>query len=264
MTASENPLCWSLVLDGASPGARNMARDHALAEALDPGRGVLRLYRWTRPTLSFGRNEPALELYDRDAVERGRNDVVRRPTGGRAVFHHHEVTYAAVTPLRALGGVRESYRLVNAALVRGLAELGVTADIAPGPSGERAAPVSAGPCFREPAEGEVTVEGRKLVGSAQARIGRGLLQHGSILLDDDQDVVERLVRSGGREPASRPATLGHVMGSTPGPNDVADAVVAGFRAVMGGRWDGVPPDTADAEERLVEERYAREEWTWRR
>ena len=247
-------------MDGPGPGAANMARDHALAERAAAGEAALRLYRWERPTVSFGRNEPARTLYDPAAASRAGVALVRRPTGGRAVLHWRELTYAVAVPLRALGGLRESYHRINRALVRGLASLGVPAEIAV--SRGRAVPPDAGPCFRLPAEGEVTVAGRKLVGSAQARLGEALLQHGSILLADDQGLVEALGR--GRGSTDPPATLSEVLGAEPAPAALEEAVLLGFREVMGGRWDAPLPDTGEAEGRLLRERYGRDEWTWRR
>ncbi len=255
-----------MLRDGALDGALNMARDHALARALSPDRAVLRLYGWRRPTVSLGRNEPSAGL-DRRALAAEGVDVVRRPTGGRAVLHHREVTYAAVLPLRALGGLRPAYRALNRALVRGLSLLGVEAALSRG-TGRTARP-DAGPCFLEPAEGEVVAGGRKLVGSAQARVGGALLQHGSILVDDDQGRLGSFL-SGPAAGGPPPATLGGVLGAAPSTERIMDAVVAGFRAVLPGAWEEDeeaggpgPPRWAEVEEEL-EARYRSADWTWRR
>ena len=98
-------LRWTVVFDPPRDGAANMAVDHALAETADPDAGWLRLYRWTRPTLSLGRNEPAAGFYDFERAGRLGIDVVRRPTGGRGVLHDAELTYAVVAPVAA-GGLR--------------------------------------------------------------------------------------------------------------------------------------------------------------
>lgn len=256
-------LAWRLVLDDPLPGPDNMARDHALAELLEPGTGVLRLYRWERPTVSFGRNEPARDRYDSDLGSKDGLAFVRRPTGGRAVLHHRELTYAVVVPLRSLGGLREGYRRINEALVTALSALGapvaMAGDEAPSPG------PGAGPCFNGSAPGEVTAEGRKLVGSAQVRIGDALLQHGSILLDGDQRALARL--SGGERPsAADPATLAGVLGSAPSWRRVADEVGGSFRSLFGGSWETGDLTAGESEgaARLRRERYASEEWTWRR
>ena len=207
-------LRWRLLRDDPLPGARNMALDHALALTLREGAGVLRLYGWSRPTVSFGRNEPASGVYDAGSGDSRGLDFVRRPTGGRAVLHEHELTYSVVVPLRALGGPREAYRRINEALAAGLSALGVDVEVAERGTAHRP---DAGPCFQEAAPGEVVVNGRKLVGSAQARVGPALLQHGSIVLRTDQSALERLLCA--------PAVVtdgavrdGHALSSGPSPD----------------------------------------------
>jgi lipoate-protein ligase A len=258
-------LAWTVLIDPPLDGAVNMSRDHALALTLPPGRAVLRLYGWARPTLSFGRNEPAVGRWDRNALHARGVDVVRRPTGGRAVLHHREVTYAVVAPLPGRGGLRAAYRRVNEALVRGLAELGVEARLA---EGVTAGGLDAGPCFDAPAPGEVVAGGRKLVGSAQARLEGRLLQHGSILLEDDQEWA-REFRVVAGAPAGACATLAGLLGSAPAPARVIEALVAGFRRAIPGDWpDGAREDTLPSDMRRRQDRlrtrYASELWTWRR
>lgn len=162
-----------------------MACDHALAALARPGEGTVRFYRWATATLSFGRNEPVTVGYRELLRQSPGMEAVRRPTGGRAVIHDRELTYCVVLPVRAFGGLRAAYRKINGGLLRGLRRLGVDAGGAPG----RAAAPDSGPCFFEAAEGEVVVRGRKLVGSAQARIGGAILQHGSMLLVADQSAL---------------------------------------------------------------------------
>ena len=251
-------LSWAVRIDGPLPGALNMARDHALTVGLPAGGAVLRLYRWERPTLSFGRNEPARACYDATAARRLGVDVVRRPTGGRAVLHWRELTYAVVAPVRALGGPRAAYGWINARLARGLASLGVPAEIAPEPA--RTSPLDAGPCFRDIAGGEVTATGRKLVGSAQARLADNLLQHGSILIDDDQALLEELAAGGSRE-RDRPATLRELLGRPLGDGELERALLGAFHEAAA-RWEGQVPTTYTEAE--LEQRYRSEAWTWRR
>jgi len=260
-----------------------MALDHALAETIGaaaaavrassvagaaggvPAAGphgpeaALRLYTWARPTVSFGRNEPA----GGPEAWAGRADAfVRRPTGGRAVLHAAELTYAAVVPARALGGVRAAYRAVNEAIVVGLRALGVDARLVGGADGRGpVAPLDAGPCFGSPAPGEIVVGGRKLVGSAQARIGGALLQHGSILLEDGQGLL-----GAGATPAGTGAVGLRELVPGTSAEDVRAAVEEGFRARFGGAWEPGPAGPAEEAraERLERERYARSGWTWRR
>ncbi|HEY6207805.1 MAG TPA: hypothetical protein VIW28_01985, partial [Gemmatimonadales bacterium] len=105
MHLTERSLTWQVLVEpDGRPGAENMAVDQALLHESDrTGRAFLRLYRFSPPCLSLGRNEPARARYDRAAIVRLGIAVVRRPTGGRAVWHEHEVTYAVAAPLAALG-----------------------------------------------------------------------------------------------------------------------------------------------------------------
>lgn len=253
------PRRWRFLLDEGQSGVRNMAVDHALATQLVQDTGVLRLYTWARPTLSFGRNEPTRGLYDAAiAVERG-VDIVRRPTGGRAVLHHNELTYAVVVGVGALGGLKETYGRINEALVQAMRMMGAPATLAQatGP----ALPPDAGPCFDVPAEGEVIAAGRKLVGSAQVRIGRAVLQHGSIILGGDQRIIADL---GGPAPA-QPATLASLIGEAPTRSALDDTLLAAFSDRMGGEWQrsDLTRAEAGAADDLVA-RYGDPEWTWRR
>jgi len=249
-----------VLVDPPLSGVRNMARDHALAEGLEAGTGVLRLYRWATPTVSFGRNEPVHGRYDRDRARLRGIEFVRRPTGGRAVLHDRELTYALVAPYRGLRGPRETYGAVNAGLVKSLASLGVRAELAPG---DGATPPDAGPCFRRAAAGEVTVGGRKLVGSAQVRIGGALLQHGSLLLGPGQGVLEEL----GAPPAGgggQPTSLLEVLGAEPAMERVVAALLGGLEAELGGSWEPPVEGTAGAFEEKRVSFYHAEAWTWRR
>ncbi len=256
---ASRPGRWRLILDGAQAGARNMAVDHALATELEPDTGVLRLYRWDRPTLSFGRNEPARGLYDPRLAQERKVGLVRRPTGGRAVLHHEELTYGVVLGVGALGGLKDTYHRINEALVDAMVALGVPAALA-APTGSPLAP-DAGPCFDVPAEGEVVVRGRKLVGSAQVRIGRSVLQHGSIILDGDQGLIAEL---GGPRPAP-PATLAGLLGTVPERTRLDEAMHAAFSARMGGSWERSGLTTAEREAvETHEKKYLDPEWTWRR
>lgn len=237
-----------------------MARDHALARTLPPREGVLRLYRWDPPTVSFGRNEPSRDRYSTELARREGVAFVRRPTGGRAVLHHRELTYALVFPLGSFGGLKKSYRLINRGLLRGLELLGTAVELAEarGPS----LPPDAGPCFREPAAGEVTALGRKLIGSAQVRMGESVLQHGSLILDGDQDILGRL--RGEDEPTPPPATLKSLLGTVPDVGKLGASLRKGLEEILGGRWAaGEYREEEVLAARELESHYQDEDWTWR-
>ncbi len=289
---------WRVLVDPPATGSRNMAVDHALAACSSPGEAVLRIYQWGRPTVSFGRNEPARDHYGRErqggrgghgTVHDGGFDFVRRPTGGRAVLHDRELTYSVVLPLNR-GGVtgrggslRATYGLINQGLIEALRLLGVPAALAEqqGPP----AALDSGPCFERPAPGEVIARGRKLVGSAQARSGGAILQHGSLLLGPGQERLREIEsnfasRSTGGHPEgpggdgrvqvlvapqTGPISLSEVLGREPSWSHVVEAVISALKQVTGGEWQR---DDLTELERVksvaLEERYASPEWTWRR
>lgn len=237
-----------------------MALDHALAVCAQESQGVLRLYSWMEATVSLGRNEPARDLYDRaNAADQG-IEFVRRPTGGRAVLHSNEVTYAIIVPVRALGGPRASYIEINRGLAEGLSSIGAAVTVTD--HGEVVSP-DAGACFGVPASGEIMVGEKKLVGSAQLRVGGALLQHGSIIIDGDQSLLNQL--TGKLHDVVSPATLRSVLGVVQ-QDEVVFGVIEGLQHVLGGFWEEGQCLSEEREEadRLERSRYSQEEWTWRR
>jgi lipoate-protein ligase A len=183
---SSQATSWRLIIDGDLPGARNMARDMAILEAVSNGKSAptLRLYGWDPPCLTLGRHQ-GLDAADLDFCRSEGIDVVRRPTGGRALLHHHELTYSIVAkpgsgPLPR--GLQEAYRTICSALVRAMGDLGVDAELTSGEVNlQLPGPRSTVPCFEAPAGGEVVVRGRKLIGSAMRAHADSILQHGAIV-----------------------------------------------------------------------------------
>jgi lipoate-protein ligase A len=172
--------------DPPRAGSVLMAEDAALLEQAERGEldATLRFYEWSEPTVSLGFHQPE-HVLDAERLRAARTQWVRRPTGGAAVLHSEELTYAIVIPnvadAAASARVQE---LVSRAIALGLRAVGVEADV-----DARGEPVTALPnrisCFVRTSRWEVTVGGRKIVGSAQRRLTRALLQHGSILTGDD-------------------------------------------------------------------------------
>ncbi len=235
-----------------------------MARARRTGEHVLRVYGWSVPTLSLGRNQRAQGIYRTDELERRGIGVVRRPTGGRALLHHREVTYSVTAPCTADIGLAAEYGRINLLLGSALGTLGVPVEAAAPAS--RSAPPSASPCFAEPARGELTFDGRKLVGSAQWRHEGALLQHGSILVDDDQASIPSLMRESPAVSLSgRPATLRDALGRAPVLHEVADALFAAVRAHLDPH--ARPLEHEDALTHDTEQltpRFRDDTWTWRR
>lgn len=242
-----------------------MARDAALLDrAAATGESVFSIYSWSRPTLSFGRNQRARGHYDLGRISERKVDVVRRPTGGRAILHHREITYSVTAPIRESESLRAAYERINGILLSGLRRLGIRASIARG--GQAIAP-GASPCFELPSDGEIIAGGRKLIGSAQWRGEAAYLQHGSILVDDDQSTLSSLAAEDSTEASAAPpapATLRDLLGGAP---DAADVAAAMFAAVN---------EAEDADGRTIGEDEIRpaalqmvpdfldQGWTWRR
>jgi lipoate-protein ligase A len=227
---------------------------------------VLRLYRWSPACLSLGRNQPARGLYDRTRARDLGLDIVRRPTGGLAVLHDDEVTYAVIAPAALFGGPRAAYTAINGLLVTALRRLGVPAELAtrsvPAPALASGRPTP--PCFDSPAAGEVVARGRKLVGSAQRTERRTILQHGSILLAGAQSRVLALAAGAG-SPDGGHATLADVLGAAPQRDDVVAAIAAAFRADGGISLASAELSSAEqTRARALTSHFADDAWTWRR
>lgn len=234
-----------------------MSIDNALLRLAQEGDAFLRLYRWDPPCLSFGRNEPATSRYDVERINALGLATVRRPTGGRAVWHDAELTYAVAAPCNTFGSLRETYAAIHEMLVAALEGLGVTASLASRRSGRAPLP-SAGACFALPAGGEIVVAGRKLVGSAQLRTGAAFLQHGSLLLDNNQDIVSHITK--GTAPQVLATSLGEVLERAVGFHETANVI--GQEAQH--RWPGVWRITQVSPDIDGGDKFGDVSWTWRR
>lgn len=256
-------MIWHLRPDGPADGATNMARDLALLDlAAERGLAFVRTYAWAPFTLSFGANEPAAKRYRRDLITARGIPVVRRPTGGRAVWHAEELTYAVAAPEGTLGSLAESYRRIHEILLAGLTTLGGSYSLADRPTGQPA--LDAGACFASPAGGEIVSQLGKVVGSAQVRERGAFLQHGSILLGNRQELVAELTV--GAPPAVEAASLANLLGRPVAPDEVAAAIAAAATEAFGGF---AAPDAALAEAIAVRTamhrpRFVDDAWTWRR
>lgn len=255
-----------LIVDEPRPGPWNMAVDEALLEAAAAGGSepTLRLYSWDPPALSLGRSQPCASSCDRDYLARAGIDLVRRPSGGAAVLHEHERTYAVVGPLGREpfdGGLVAAFRRVAGALRAALGELGLeVSESAALPAPRDRTPVA---CFCAPARHEITWRGLKLVGSAQVRRRGALLQHGSIPLRADPRRLARAV--GQAEPARGFTDLETALGAPPDRERLDRALRRAFERALGA--PGAPGALSAAELRragvLAREKYACPEWTLR-
>ena len=254
---------WRFIVTPPATGAENMALDEALmARSGRTGDWTLRVYSWSAPTLSLGRNQSAVGRYDVRRIHERGLDVVRRPTGGRAILHDREITYCVTGPVDDAGDLHASYVRINGLLLAALHTIGVdAAAFAP----TRRAPIpDLAPCFDQPSAGELTVGGRKLAGSAQWRSEGALLQHGSILIADDQSCLADLA-SEPQAPIPAPATLAEALDHPPTVDELAEALIDAIRLRedAGALELELEPEVRAQAAALVV-RYRDDVWTWRR
>ncbi len=193
-------MAWQLIIDGVLDGQTNMAVDAALLDEVDSSREtqtIVRFYQWRQPTISLGRNQKIGKAVDVEYCEANGIDIVYRPTGGRAVLHDDELTYAVISNDSSCFGdtIYGNYKRVSEALCLGYKNLGVAAVLA---SDTRKPDISDNdgdpPCFLSPSRYELMVDGRKIVGSAQRRVRASFLQHGSMPITCDYETLALATR----------------------------------------------------------------------
>ncbi len=246
-----------------------MARDETLVEVYAasgaPRPPTLRLYSWDPPALSLGCRQPARGSHDPVFLRGEGIDLVRRPTGGRAVLHEHERTYSVVGCVRLepfVGGVLDTYRRIASAIVVALRGIGVDA-VSKCESRAARDPGPLGPpiCFDVAAAHEITAGGRKVVGSAQLRRRGAFLQHGSILLRADPGRLERAV--GAARSERRFAGLEAILARRPEREELDRAIIAAFQETFDSemRPGVLSPEEERLAERLRAGKYATRSWT---
>ncbi len=267
---------WRLLITPPTDGATNMAIDEAVLHALADGMGrpTLRFYQWIPPCLSLGYNEPSADV-DEAACARLGYTWVRRPTGGRAILHTDELTYsvtAAESEPRVAGSIVESYRQLSAGLLAGLRALG--ADVFQAQTEKVVNPDQGAACFDTPSNYEITVDGRKLVGSAQVRRRGIVLQHGALPLTGDLTRIFNCLRLDGGEADRRSAraalvahacTLEEALGRIVSFEEAAQALTRGFAGALSLHLEatGLTDYERELAERLRRDQYAGDAWNRR-
>ena len=266
---------WRLIITPPARGTWNMAVDEAILGSIGRGESppTLRLYAWEPPCLSLGYSQPFADV-DSARLQARSWEVVRRPTGGRAILHTDELTYSiagsAEEPILA-GGVLESYNRIAQALSLAVKDLELPVEMKEGKPAEQG--VSNPVCFEVPSTYEITVSGKKLIGSAQARKKEGVLQHGSIPLTGDlaricqalvfedeearENAAQRLLRSA--------TTVESALGRAVAWETAAEAFIHAFESQLGlcferGKLSDFELKRA---EELVGEKYDHPSWTQR-
>lgn len=266
MTSNRSARPWRWLVTEPTDGATNMAIDEAVwrGRQADTSPPTLRFFAWHPPTVSLGYGQPLDDAVDVAACGQLGVGIVRRPTGGSAIYHdgpERELTYSVIATNDDLGvttDLLEAYRWIARALTRGLASLGAPAEIVAVPRGRGAAPAF---CFARTGRYEIEVGGRKLVGSAQRRRGRCFLQHGSVLLGVDEPRLRRLFPTTA-DPLASMTTLDATLGRRPTFEEVARALAGGFAGEHGIALapDGLSAGEQAMVERLVADKYATPAW----
>jgi lipoate-protein ligase A len=261
---------WRLVPYAIHGPAYNMAADEAILQCYLQGLvpPTLRFYGWDPPSLSLGHFQKIEGGVNLGNLSAGGFGLVRRPTGGRAVLHHHELTYSVVAGAKdgLPGNLAGSYLYISRAFVDTFGQFGVAGELHPKTTAEAS---STGACFESPSWYELKVNGRKLVGSAQLRRGDSFLQHGSILLDFSADdlatvlqlpegfTVNQLIKR-----LRQKVTSFRELGVMVEPTRLADAITDSFRNLY--QLEFIAQPLLDIERQMIHElittQYANPDW----
>jgi len=267
---------WRLIQSPPASGGWNMALDEAILEAVGQAESLptLRFYAWAPPCVSLGVAQPFRDV-DLKRLRAKQWDLVRRSTGGRAILHTDELTYAVIAPIdnpHLAGGVLDSYRHLSVGFVAGLQHMGMSVEIQPEKQlteEERGNPV----CFQAPSAYEITVGQRKLIGSAQVRRRYGILQHGTLPLKGDITRICEVLQFGTEEDRTsaadalrnRAATVEDLLGKPLSWEMAAQAMSEGFRQALDLQLESgdLSPTELTRAEELQCERFANAQWTER-
>ena len=267
---------WRLFITPPARGAWNMALDESILEHIGRGESspTLRLYAWDPACLSLGQAQPFTDV-DTARLKHNGWEVVRRATGGRAILHTDELTYSVIAPLNepvVAGSILESYHRISQALLAAVNSLEIPVEVKEGKAvGHASSVTQTNPvCFEVPSTYEITVNGKKLVGSAQARKRDGVLQHGTLPLTGDLTrICQALVfeNESEREKASKrlleqATTVESVLGRNISWDSAAQAFVRAFEAQLGISFERGEVSNSESKrtDELVREKYDHPSW----
>jgi len=270
---SSKSTTWRLILSPPATGAENMALDEAILEAAASGASppTLRLYAWEPACLSLGYAQPFDDV-DHQELQALGWDLVRRPSGGRAILHSDELTYALIAPAdnpHFAGSVLDSYRHLSKGLAAALSSLGLKPEVNAQHRDqyiEHTSPV----CFQVPSAYEITVQGKKLIGSAQVRRRGGVLQHGSLPLEGDITRVCRVLSFASQSERDQAAatleeqasTVEGLLGKPATWPHAAQAMAEGFSSALNINFERGEISHAEAQraQKLAASHFANPEW----
>lgn len=222
---------WELIVDEKPlKGSLNMAIDEFMFNIVKKERKtILRFYQWEKPTVSLGYYQRVNEVVALDYLKEKNFDLVRRITGGKLVLHDKEITYSIASSEVEIftNSLKNSYQLISQALCLGFSKMGINARLA-----SRKVPSYLSkslPCFSYPAPDEIKVDGKKLVGSAQKREGDFFLQHGSIPIESDYEILKELTPDSARNFGKNMTSLKEVLGKDISFSEIVLYLISGFK-----------------------------------
>ncbi|MFO7981356.1 MAG: biotin/lipoate A/B protein ligase family protein [Candidatus Aminicenantes bacterium] len=259
---------WFLILEKeAAEGAYNMAVDDFLFKSLgSKPRTFVRFYSWKRPTVSLGYSQDTTKVINLDFCRKNNIDIVRRITGGKLVLHHREVTYSICSSDKKTfsSSLNKSYKLISKALIKGLKELNIPAYLEEedNPSYSR----SHLPCFSYPARNEIKVKGKKIVGSAQKRVGSKFIQHGSIPLERDDELLQSVSFLKEREEKIRMITIPQAANKKISYSQLVNHLISGVQEFFDIELKGINFSKKQEEliKKIQKDRYENKGWIYRK
>jgi lipoyl(octanoyl) transferase len=267
---------WRLIINSPDSGPWNMAVDEAILEfvAKKDKPPTLRLYAWEPYCLSLGHAQPIADINQKALYANGWG-LVRRPTGGKAILHADELTYSIIAPMnepRVGGTVIESYQRLSKALLNALLILGIHADSKPKESANHMRndnPI----CFESPSDYEITANGKKIIGSAQARRLHGVLQHGSIPMFGDISRIAQVLnftsikeqKDAEDNLRNKAGTLNDITHKIFSWENIADAIINGFSKELNLIFirDILSDGEISRAKEIVQTKFGLDEWTFR-
>lgn len=271
---------WRILAQGKLSPAENMAVDDAIFQLIQEGKSspLIRFYDWNPPTLSLGYHQNAEKEVDFSKLSEAGYGFVRRPTGGRLVLHKNEVTYAVIAPNdeHLAGNVLKSYGNISLALAEGLKLLGIEVEFEQKELSSFSQREPVNPCFNSSSKYELAVQGKKVVGSAQVRKNGVLLQHGSIILNENQREIAYLMPGLSDKMRDRLAnmmdnktiSINQVLKKTITYQQALDKFILGFKQAWGKddfeEIEDLKPFEKIRVEELIKKKYSTDKWNLRK
>ena len=257
---------WHLIIDRTpQKGSWNMAVDDYMFQSLgEEPTTYLRFYLWNKSTVSIGYSQKAEKVVDLNFCRKKGIEIVRRITGGKLVLHHKEVTYTVCSSDADIFSQKlmDSYKLISEALNRGLQRMGIESHLAKETPSEYVRGVL--PCFSHPARDEIEMEGKKIIGSAQKRTGKKFIQHGSIPLEKDEELLKSASLLDQKESIVKMTSLSEALGRKVDFDWAVDHFIYGMSDYFGVRFNPRAFSTTEqaAIRKIQSERYDNPDWTY--